>query len=127
MGGRVTYTDTGEPVEFGTVSFSSQTKQSRGEIKEDGKYVIGTFGDKDGLPPGEYNVTVHAVKTETTVNTGTDKSGREGKLPNSVRINLLDTKYLNPATSGLKVVVDGKTKTFDISVDRAPKKKLPNR
>ncbi|GHT17292.1 hypothetical protein FACS1894189_2880 [Planctomycetales bacterium] len=119
MGGRVTYTDTGEPVEFGTVSFSSQTKQSRGNIKEDGRYVIGTFGDKDGLPPGEYSVTVYAVKTETA---DTGKDGRASKPVNSVRINLVDTKYSDPKTSGLKFVVDGKTKTFDIQVDRATDK-----
>jgi hypothetical protein len=113
MGGRVTYSDTGEPVEFGTVSFSSLTKQSRGEIKENGKYVIGTFGDKDGLPRGEYSVTVFASKSDPGES---DQPGR------TTHIDLIDPKYQNPATSGLKAVVDGKTKTFDIQVERAAKK-----
>jgi hypothetical protein len=116
MGGRVTYSDTGEPVEFGTVSFSSPTKQSRGEIKADGRYVIGTFGDKDGLPRGEYSVTVHAAKDEI-------ESDEDGYVTKWVGINLIDSKYRTPATSGLKVVVDGKTKTFDIQVERAAVKK----
>jgi hypothetical protein len=115
MGGRVTYSDTGEPVKFGTVSFSSQTKQSRGEIKEDGKYVIGTFGDKDGLPRGEYSVTVYATKTE-------NEKAQDGRTLKMIRIDLIDRKYQNPETSGLKVVVDGKTSTFDIQVERAAKK-----
>ncbi|GHT19463.1 hypothetical protein FACS1894189_8280 [Planctomycetales bacterium] len=115
MGGRVTYSDTGEPLEFGTVAFSSPTRQSRGEIKEDGKYVIGTFGDKDGLPRGEYSVTVYASKNES-------EKAKDGRISQMIRIDLIDLKYQKAATSGLKVVVDGKTKTFDIQVDRASDK-----
>ncbi|GHT12799.1 hypothetical protein FACS1894170_08050 [Planctomycetales bacterium] len=116
MGGRVTYSDTGEPIEFGTVSFASQTKQSRGEIKEGGKYVVGTFGTKDGLPRGEYSVTVYAAKDEL-------ERDANGQITKRSIIELIDRKYQRPETSGLTVVVDGKTKSFDISVDRAPKKK----
>jgi hypothetical protein len=122
MGGRVTYSDTGEPVEFGMVSFSTQTKQSRAEIKEDGRYVIGTFGDKDGLPKGEYSVMVYAAKSEGSLRTVKGVPGDKGKeytRTETTTINLIDPKYQNPETSGLKVIVDGKTKTFDIQVERA--------
>jgi outer membrane lipoprotein SlyB len=112
MGGRVTYSDTGEPVEFGTVSFSSPTKQSRGEINADGEYVIGTFGTKDGLPRGEYSVTVYAAKDEL-------ERDESGHVTGRISIDLIDRKYQRPETSGLTVVVDGKTKTFDIQVERA--------
>ncbi|GHT17348.1 hypothetical protein FACS1894189_3030 [Planctomycetales bacterium] len=132
MGGRVTYSDTGEPVELGTVAFSSPTRQSRGEIKEDGKYVIGTFGDKDGLPRGEYSVTVFAVKSVVEDADGRISDsiapppvlerGAKDTMQRQRSINLIDPKYQKAATSGLKFVVDGKTKTFDIQVDRASDK-----
>ncbi|GHT10767.1 hypothetical protein FACS1894170_03430 [Planctomycetales bacterium] len=132
MSGRVTYSDTGEPVELGTVAFSSPTSQSRGDIKEDGKYVIGTFSNKDGLPRGEYSVTVFAVKSVVEDANGrisdniapppVTERGASDTMQRQHSVNLIDPKYQKAATSGLKVVVDGKTKTFDIQVDRAAKK-----
>ncbi|MDR1959968.1 MAG: carboxypeptidase-like regulatory domain-containing protein, partial [Planctomycetaceae bacterium] len=53
--GTVKY-DTGEPVPFGMVIFSTDTNQYTGEIK-DGVFSLGGIRPGDGLPPGNYQVT----------------------------------------------------------------------
>jgi len=114
LGGQVTYSDNGEPLECGTVSLTNGSIQARGEIGKDGKYVIGSLVARDGLPPGPYRVCVaNAVK----------------KLwdPNDDFLTepLIDVKFTDPNTSGLTLNVDASTKNkFDFQVDRyVPSKK----
>ncbi len=110
MSGRVTYSDNGEPLETGTVSFTTSRFHARGTIKEDGRYTIGSYTEDDGLPPDTYQIYVSgAVRYE-----GEDKDGRPIAVP------LIDEKFTAPATSGLTLKVDGSTKTLDFQVDRAP-------
>lgn len=109
MGGRVTFSDNGDPLTMGTVVFKTEIFQARGEINPDGSYQIGSFKYKDGLPRGTYQVYVTgAIQQEE----GTDGS--------TVEIPLIDMKYANPNKSGLTVTVDGSTKTFDFQIDRPP-------
>jgi len=56
VSGTVTYSDTGEPVQFGTVVFSGELEGGRGIIKA-GKYSVGRIKDGDGIPPGTYTVS----------------------------------------------------------------------
>ena len=56
VSGTVTYSDTGEPVQFGTVVFAGDLEGGRGTIKE-GKYSVGRIKDGDGIPPGTYIVS----------------------------------------------------------------------
>ncbi|QDU77225.1 hypothetical protein Pan97_42870 [Bremerella volcania] len=57
--GTVTFTD-GSPVSGGTIIFADTQKNSSsvGYIQEDGTYTLGTFGESDGAPQGNYKVTV---------------------------------------------------------------------
>lgn len=112
MGGRVTYSDTGEPLEAGTVSFTTPTFHARGEIQKDGKYTIGSFSEKDGLPPGKYQVYISGAVRE------------EGRTPQGmpILVPLIDAKFTDPAKSGITCEVTAATKTLDIKVDRAPAK-----
>lgn len=113
MGGRVTYSDTGEPLEVGTVSFTTPTFHARGEIKQDGRYTIGSYSEKDGLPPGRYQVYISgAVRYE-----GVTPDGMPIEIP------LIDAKFTDPAKSEIVCEVTAATKTLDIQVDRAPDKK----
>jgi hypothetical protein len=117
LSGRVTYSDTNEPLEAGTIIFlaESETFQARGEIEKNGSYILATFRENDGLPPGNYRVYVNsAYRYEIQENRPT------------VEIRLITDKYTSPETSGLVFKVDGSTKKFDFQVDRAPGSKKKN-
>ena len=108
--GKVTFSDDDSPVPAGTVAFvSGDGKMSRGNIKEDGTYVVWTESDKDGLPPGDYQVFISSALKSTLVD---EKYGIYDYE------QLILKKYEDPGTSGLSVKVDASTKTYDIKVDR---------
>ena len=56
VSGTVTYSDTGEPVQFGSVLFENEQEGGRGTI-ENGKYSVGRIKDGDGIPPGTYTIS----------------------------------------------------------------------
>jgi hypothetical protein len=117
LSGRVTYSDTNEPLEAGTVIFlaESETFQARGEIEKNGSYVLATLRENDGLPSGNYRVYVNsAYRYETQENAPT------------IEIRLITDKFTSPETSGLVFQVDRSTKKFDFQVDRAPGSKKKN-
>lgn len=111
--GRVVYSDTGEPLECGTVIFVTDTFQARGNIKENGRFDVGSFKVGDGLPSGTYKVLIIDAVIQ-------GKLSASGTLTEKI---LIDHKYGSSETSGLSFVVDGKQREFDISVDRAAAKK----
>jgi hypothetical protein len=106
--GKITFSDDGSPLTEGTVAFLKDGKQSRGTIKEDGTYVVGTEKTTDGLPPGKYQVIVSALKSIPI--------DEENGIYNYEQ--LIDRKYERPETSGLTIEVNASTKTFDFQVDR---------
>ena len=106
--GTVTFSDDGSPVPKGTVAFVQGGKMSRGTIKEDGSYVVGTEKEADGIPPGTYQVFISGAKISTVIDA----------YNNAVHEPLIDTKYENPETSGLSVVIPAEKNTYDIKVDR---------
>ncbi len=110
MSGRVTYSDNGEPLETGTVTFTADMFQARGDIKEDGKYVIGSLRDNDGLPPGTYTVFISNAERSS--------GAQDGSTTTPVKTPLIDAKYTKLETSELRVTVDKNTKKFDFTVDR---------
>ncbi|MCL2623227.1 MAG: hypothetical protein FWD31_06110 [Planctomycetaceae bacterium] len=107
MRGKVTFSDDNSPLTAGMVSFTSDTLLARGHLKPNGTYVIGTNTEKDGLPKGTYIVTISdAVEI---VPPPPNASGLPG--PTVMRQLIAP---LEPKT----VVVDGKTKVYNIVVDR---------
>ena len=116
LSGQVSYSDDGTPLESGTVIFQPEVGAdkfyARGEIREDGKFILATARPQDGLPPGKYHVFVNAAF----------------RYENNTEIQLITNKYTSPDTSELVVDVDRSTKTFDFKVDRAPgSKKVPGK
>ena len=105
--GRVTFSDDGAPLTVGTVCFQNDKLLERGNIDASGYYTMGTFKDRDGLPPGEYQVFF-----ALPASFGTDTSGKP------VLISPVDSKYISPETSGLSLTVNASTKKYDIVVDR---------
>ena len=109
--GTVVFSDDGTPVPRGIVVLSTPTFVAQGSIQPDGTFTIGSTGIDDGLPRGTYTVTVLGVG-EVYYTPGPDGRQNEHRTP------LIDLKYEDEATSGLSFIVDGKTRTFDIQVDR---------
>ena len=116
LSGRITFEDNGEPLTMGTIAFIKGAEQSRSEIDSDGRYNLGFMKKGDGLPKGEYQIYIQAVRVETAKGpVNSDGDAEEiilGATP------LIADKYKNPETSGLTFTADGKTKTFDIQVER---------
>jgi len=107
MRGKVTFSDDQSPLTVGQVAFTSDTVLARGQLKPDGTYVIGTDKEKDGLPKGTYTVSInHAVEISPGISVG--------GLP-AIPV----TRQLIVPPRDLTVVVDGKTKVFNIEVERA--------
>lgn len=107
--GRITFSDDQTPLTRGMVFFENDLMQARGRIGPDGRYRVGTFKDDDGLPPGPYRIYICGAFA--------DEPPGSPRPPRS----LIDAKYEDSRTSNLTVVVDGKTKRFDIQVDRFKK------
>ena len=110
LSGKVTFSDDGSPVPFGNVFFMTPTTVAQAGIREDGTYTVGSMKETDGMPRGEYKVYL-VVEQLTTREVG-------GQSEN-VYTSLIDSKHTNPETSGLTFTADGKTRTFDIQVDRS--------
>ena len=116
MSGTVTFADNGEPVPVGTVIFESGPHHARGHLDEQGRYSLDFDSPGSGLPKGTYNVYV----TGASVPDGSVQiAGSTGMSERTRFRNLLDPKYNSATTSGLTVVVDGSSRTFDFRVDRA--------
>lgn len=104
--GKVTFTD-GEPAPCGMVYFSTPSFQARGEIKQDGTYTVSSLGKNDGLPKGEYSVSL----------TGVVKFDKKGNVPMPIPLNLCDEKYSSPETSGLTCIIPAPGNKFDIVLE----------
>ena len=107
--GKVTFAD-GNPVTQGMVIFSNNAFQARGEIQSDGKYTVSSSGKNDGLPKGEYKVTV----------SGVTKTLGAGRNPMPFPVAICDEKYLNVETTDLFCTVPVPGGTFDIVLDPHP-------
>jgi len=109
LSGKVTFSDDGSPVTFGNVFFLTPATVAQAGIREDGTYTVGSIKETDGMPKGEYQVYL-VVEQLTTREAG-------GQSEN-VYTSLIDPRHTNPETSGLTFTADGKTRTFNITVDR---------
>ena len=112
LSGTVSYSDDQSPVTGGVVVFEKGGQMSQGEIRANGTYTVFTLGKNDGMPRGDYVVYL----------TNTDKVEPRFRPDGTADRHvtpLVHSKYRDPGTSGLTFKADGKTKKFDITVDRA--------
>jgi hypothetical protein len=102
----------GQPIPRGTVSFSSEKGHTAyGMVQSDGTYHLRT-GREDGLPPGNYSVTVAANEASTT-------PGRDGGPP-PVGKAITPDWYRDPATSGLTFDVQPGGNEINIDLTTTP-------
>ena len=116
---RGTITMAGRPLEGGTISF--QPKQGAGggsrrpaigQIEPDGTYELNTYKKGDGIPPGQYEVSITSLIGAPPLTVW-----EENPPPRKSRIPL---KYNLGSTSGLEATIpeDARgTLTLDFKVD----------
>jgi hypothetical protein len=83
-----------------------------GKVKDDGTFVLTTYSEGDGAPPGEYGVTIdwRAPAKDTKFSLGDPGSGAGPSR--------LNPKYSNPQQPTLKATVRaGEPNQFDFAVD----------
>lgn len=79
-----------------------------GKTDESGSFQISTYQPDDGAPAGEYTVTVIWMGPDPQ--DAADAQPQYGGLP---QIDLLDSKYADPATSTIKVTIDDQANTLE--------------
>ncbi|MDR0327985.1 MAG: hypothetical protein LBI05_06800 [Planctomycetaceae bacterium] len=117
--GKVTYSDDGSPVTAGTICFRKDGKIARGDIQEDGSFVVGFESEANGLPPGKYEVFFTGTDKVTTTVVGTRES--MGVVQDIVDYQYepqIAERYKSAETSQLTFEVNASTKNYDIQVDR---------
>jgi len=116
--GKVTYQ--GKPVPGATVVFITELGQpAMGQTDAEGKFTLLTQGQAGALV-GPVRVSITAIHEKRPL---TDQEMDQGKyippeLLNSLRKNLIPTKYSNPDTSGLSATVseDPEKNHFDFDL-----------
>ena len=116
LSGTVTFSDDGAPLTQGAIFFQSDKIRAQGNIQKDGTYTVGTDKQTDGLPRGAYQVYITGTASLAFV--ADSSMFADGGGQRTVETQVIDSKYSDPATSGLSFTVDGKTRTFDIQVER---------
>ena len=111
--GTVVFSDDGSPLPKGTVCLTTADFMARGDIGLDGSFTMGSTSQKDGIPPGTYQV--HIINSEKVV--GVSAEGM------TLYEEVIDAKYTSATTSELSITVDGKTKGYDIKVGRFRQRK----
>jgi len=108
VSGKVTFSDDNSPLTAGVVNFESASHNARGDVKPDGTFVIGTLKENDGLPRGNYRVSI----TRARKSIGKDEGGDDIFEP------LIDEKYALGHTSGITMDVTSSMKNVEIKVER---------
>jgi len=117
--GKVTYQD-GTPITAGMVNFASDTSLSRGKIRPDGSYTVGTLKDADGIPKGTYKVYITGAEvpkeTDQNRNQGVDAMGNP--IPTMVGFRqLVDRKYMTTSSTPITCEVPREKNRFDFTVE----------
>lgn len=104
--GKVAFDD-GTPLKTGSITFETATFMASGNINPDGTFVLTSLDEGDGLPPGDYTVTIAAL---------------DPARPDTA-ILLTDEKYSNPTTTPLKAKVNSSAEQnhFEFTVTKPVK------
>jgi len=107
--GKVTFSDDGSPLTAGTVVFKKGNLISRGQIKPDGTFIVGSMKESDGLAPGSYMVYITGAVRETIP---ADDQYEALIEP------LIAPKFTKSESSGIAIEITRTTRTFEFQVDR---------
>ena len=112
MGGTVTYSDDGSPVTTGTVCFTTDSFYARGKLDDQGRYQLGTESVGNGIPKGNYKVSIANSQKVT----GSKSVPGGSSMP--ILEETIAPKFRAAGTTDITCTVDGSTRQFDFKVDR---------
>lgn len=105
--GRVTFD--GSPVAGASVLVQPPAgPAARGMTDGDGRFVLGTYGERDGviLGPAAVSISCYERATQADADAGEPPLGK----------NLLPDKYANTSTSGLRAVIEPGVEPLDFQL-----------
>lgn len=121
VSGKVTFPD-GTPLTVGKVTFETDKFVASGQLKADGTYRLGSLSERDGIPPGVYQVYIAgAMKQEGTSNMSVPTASTSGtrtttSMAMPVFVPAVAPKYTTASNSGITCDVK-KSMTFDFEVE----------
>jgi hypothetical protein len=104
INGKVTFED-GSPLTKGGIAFSTETFMADGKIQPDGTFTLTSLKPGDGLPPGNYKVTIRASETDAYEKTA----------------NLVDPLFGDVTKTPLTAEVTAGQRKFDFKVSKPAK------
>lgn len=120
VSGKVLFEDDDSPVTRGVITFIGDNVIGSGRIQSDGSYSVGIKTEKDGIPKGDYVVTIETSQPET--------SGGSGVFANAgavAFVSITDTQYASSSRSGLTATVPSEDYTFHVK--RARQANVPGK
>ena len=112
VAGKVIFDDDDSPVTSGVISFYGNNVIGSGRIQPDGSYSVGVKTETDGIPKGEYTVTIMAMGSETIKSA--PAQGFDANVDVYSFVPLIDAKYGMPSRSGLTATVPSEDYTFHV-------------
>ena len=109
--GKVLFEDDDSPVTLGVISFYGDGVVGSGRINPDGSFSVGVKTETDGIPKGEYGVTITAMDTVAGKNVSAPGFG---SVESSSFVSQIDTKYGTVSRSGLTATVPSKEYIFRV-------------
>jgi hypothetical protein len=108
VGGKVVFKD-GTPLTAGQVVFRPVDEKlqvsARGDIEQDGTFILGTYKDGDGAVPGKYQALINPPP-------------RPKKREKAIGKPIIDPRFSSYETSGLEFEVTNRKNDFTIVVDK---------
>jgi len=109
----------GNPITLGMVNFVSDKGLSRGEIRSDGSYIVGTLKETDGLPPGTYKVYVTGAVIPVPSQRPAIVDSMGQTIPPMPDLqHLISPKYTTEANTPLTCEVPAKGNRYDVVVEK---------
>ena len=110
-----TVTRGGKPVEGATVAFINEkmARNPTGQTDAQGKFQLGTYGNTDGAPAGDYIVTVTKVAAASTTTSAPPDPASLAKMAGAGQMTApkvdasIPERYSDPKKKALKATVKG--------------------
>ncbi len=95
------------PINLGMVEYIpvEPGPAARGQIRSGGAYTLSTYGDDDGVPPGDYVVIVSQPQLISSLRMAPEEHQAQHEHEQN-QLGVVPRRYAMPGESGLRVTVE---------------------